>query len=262
MRLSNLRDRQGRVVLVGAGPGDPDLLTLRAARELQQADVVLYDQLVGAGILELCRVDARLIDVGKLPHGKSTSQDVINALLAREAADGYRVVRLKGGDPFVFGRGGEEMQYLVERGIDVQVVPGVSSAIAGPAAAGIPVTHRGVSTHFSVVTGFSAKEDPETLRRTWHHLGAAGGTLIVLMGLSRLDDLVATLLAAGVETDRPAAAIYAATTDQQQVLEGTLATLPSMVAEAGLRNHTLLVIGDVVALRSTLTADWLQQLAV
>ncbi|TVR03374.1 MAG: uroporphyrinogen-III C-methyltransferase [Deltaproteobacteria bacterium] len=244
--------RKGRVSLVGAGPGDPELLTLRAWRRIQDAETVCYDQLVGDPILGLIPNDARRIPVGKVGGGPSTSQDEIHRILAREALAGRRVVRLKGGDPFVFGRGGEEALFLARLGIPVEVVPGLSSAIAGPAAAAIPVTHRGLSTSVTIVTGAAARGADPALRESWAHLARAGGTLVVLMSLRRLQTILDTLTAAGLPANTPAAMVQAATLDDQRVVTGTAACLPQAVATAGLGSPALLVVGEVVRVRDQL----------
>ncbi|HZX56415.1 MAG TPA: uroporphyrinogen-III C-methyltransferase, partial [Ilumatobacteraceae bacterium] len=169
------------ISLVGAGPGDPELLTIRGLRRLQVADVVVHDALVGTGVLALARPGAELIDVGKRP-GAPVPQELINELLVQLAGTGRNIVRLKGGDPFVFGRGGEEALALIEAGLQFELVPGVSSVVAAPAAAGIPVTHRGVSASFTVVTGHRQQGEPSV---NWHALAQAGGTIVVLMGVSQ-----------------------------------------------------------------------------
>jgi uroporphyrin-III C-methyltransferase len=243
----------GRVALIGAGPGDPELITLKAHRLLQSADVVLFDHLVHPSLLDLCPEEARRIDVGKIPGGKQTSQHVINGLLAKEAAQGHFVVRLKGGDPFVFGRGSEEAIYLRERGIDVEIVPGISSCIAAPSAAGIPVTHRNVTTHFSVITGMSGTDSEEELASRWKDLARAGGTLVFLMGLGRLEKIVAALLDAGLSGSTPAAMICSASFDSQTVVQATLHTLTDEVRRLELRPPATLVVGDVVALRDQIS---------
>ncbi len=244
----------GKVALVGAGPGDPELITLKAHRMLGRADVVFYDNLADDRLLEVCGEEARLVDVGKIPGKKRTSQDVINGLLAKEAAQGHFVVRLKGGDPFVFGRGGEEAVYLRKRGIEVEVVPGVSSCISAPAAAGIPVTHRGVTTHFSVITGMSGTVSKEELASRWRRLAAAGGTLVVLMGVGRLETIVDNLLEAGVEGSTPAAMVRRGTFDDQQVVQATVESIAAAVRAVELRPPATLVVGEVVALREQITA--------
>jgi len=243
---------RGRVSLIGAGPGDPELLTMRGYRVLRDADVVFYDYLVSAEILALCGAATRRVCVGKSPHGPSTSQEVIHALMIKEARSGANVVRLKGGDPFVFGRGGEEVLALRERGIEVDVVPGVSSCIAVPASAGIPVTHRGVSTHFSVVTGADATLNDDQLASTWAHLARAGGTLVFLMGVRALPRIVDVLVRAGLSTTLPAAVIARGTTPDQQVVAGTLETIAARCAREDIRSHAVIVVGDVVRLREEL----------
>ncbi|MCB9507427.1 MAG: uroporphyrinogen-III C-methyltransferase [Myxococcales bacterium] len=243
----HLQRPRGRVALVGAGPGRPDLLTLRAAELLRAADVVFFDNLVAPEVVELAE-RARRVDVGKIGGGRAASQDVIDLMLRRSASRVPLTVRLKGGDPFVFGRGGEEAAALRGAGIDVEVVPGVSSAIAAAAAAGIPVTHRGVSTHFSVVTCTGAAGAP--LDQTWVALARAGGTVVFMMGARRLAEVSTALVAGGVPASRPAAVVSAATTAAQEVVTGTLDDIA--VRAAGLPQPATLVVGDVVALRSTL----------
>ena len=194
------------VYLVGAGPGDPGLLTRRGAELLERAEVVVYDRLAHPSLLDLAPVSATRIDVGKAPGRVAMDQDGINATLVEHGAAGRTVVRLKGGDPFVFGRGGEEAEVLMAAGIRFEVVPGITSAIAAPAYAGIPVTHRGLSTHFTVVTGH---EDPAkgTTDTDWAALARAGGTLVILMGAGRLDAIVELLMEHGRSPDTPVAAV-------------------------------------------------------
>ena len=252
MDRNTTKSQPGKVALVGGGPGDPELITIKADRMLRRADVVFYDHLADERLLEVCRDDARLIDVGKIPGEKRTSQSVINGLLAKEAAQGFFVVRLKGGDPFVFGRGGEEAIYLRERGIEVEIVPGISSSISAPAAAGIPVTHRGVTTHFSVITGMSGTESKEELARRWTELARAGGTLVFLMGVGRLELIVESLRKAGVDGATPAAMIRRGTTEDQQTIQATVDTIVDAVRAAELRPPATLIVGDVVALRGAI----------
>jgi len=229
------------VALVGAGPGDRGLLTLRGAELLGAAEVVLYDRLIGPDLLELAPEGAELIDVGK-GSGQSARQADINALLLAHGRTGRRVVRLKGGDPFVFGRGGEEAEVLRQAGIDVEIVPGVTSALAAPAAAGIPVTHRTVSTSVTVVTGHAAA--PGTPGVDWAALARAGGTLVVLMGMGRRAEIVQELLAAGRPIDEPVAVVRWGTTADQEVVRTTLAGLPDVALGA----PATIVIGPVAAL--------------
>jgi uroporphyrin-III C-methyltransferase len=227
------------VALVGAGPGDPDLLTVRAARLLAAADVVVHDALVGDGVLALASPTAELIDVGKRP-GQGVAQDLINLLLVQLSGDGRRVVRLKGGDPFVFGRGGEEAMALAEHGIACEIVPGITSAVAAPAAAGIPVTLRGVSASFTVVTGHRRDGEPPV---NWAALAQAGGTIVVLMGVAERGVIAAELIDGGLRADTPVAAVRHATTAAQHVVRCTLGTL----ATAAVQPPATLVIGAVAA---------------
>ncbi len=234
------------VAIVGAGPGDPELLTLRAARVLAAADVVLVD-----AVLDRCRPGARLLDVGKLGYTRHTPQPVICRLLAEEALAGRRVVRLKGGDPFVFGRGGEEALYLAERGVPFEIVPGISSAIAAPAAAHIPVTHRGVVQSFTVITGTAASGD-DLLADNWAALARAGGTLVFLMALRPLRHIVDCLTEGGLADDTACAMIHAGTREDMRVVDGTIATIVDRVATAGLGSPALLVVGRVCEVRASL----------
>lgn len=234
---------RGHVALVGAGPGDPELLTLKAARLLAEADVVVYDALVGQGVLDLARPDVELIDVGKRP-GAGVPQDFTNELLVRLATEGKRVVRLKGGDPFVFGRGGEEAIVLAAAGISCEIVPGITSAVAGPAAAGIPITFRGMSASFTVVTGHRQHGE---LPVNWHALAQAGGTIVVLMGVRQRGVIAAELIAGGMPADTPVAAIRRATTDQQVVVRCRI----DQLADTAIDSPATLVIGNVAALDVT-----------
>ena len=233
-------DRGGPLVsLVGAGPGDPELLTLKAARLLAEADVVLYDRLVSAEILALAPPHAELIDVGKRPGGSHT-QDVLNDLLVSVAMSGRRIVRLKGGDPFIFGRGGEEVEVLARHGIRCEVVPGISAAFAAPAAAGIPVTHRQVARSVTVVTGHEAgHSDPVD----WSAIARLRGTLVVLMGVERRATIVERLLDGGLDAATPVAVVMDATTPRQRVWSGVLGDLP----DADVCSPAVMVIGAVAA---------------
>jgi len=237
----------GKVYLVGAGPGTPDLLTQRATRLLQEAEVVLYDRLLDPGMLE--GLSARLIDVGKSAGRHKMTQDEINSLLV-ELGREHRVVRLKGGDPYVFGRGGEEALALLEAGIPFQVVPGVTSAVAVPELAGIPVTHRGVSASFTVVTGH---EEPGKDRNLdWSTLARLGGTLVVLMGVSRLEENVSALLEGGKDRGTPAALVERGGWPEQRTVAGTLGDIVARAKEAGVKPPAILVVGDVVGLEKDL----------
>jgi uroporphyrinogen III methyltransferase/synthase len=229
------------VYLVGAGPGDPGLLTVRGAALLAEADVVVHDRLAPAPVLALARPGAELIDVGKRPGGP-IDQEAINALLVSHGRAGRTVVRLKGGDPFVFGRGGEEAEALAHAGVPFEVVPGISSAIAAPAYAGVPVTHRGLSTSFTVVTGHSRHEadDPTD----WEALARAGGTLVVLMGVAHRGEIAARLMAGGRAGTTPVMAVHWGTRPQQRTVRTTLASL----AATDLAPPATIVIGPVAAL--------------
>ncbi len=245
--------RTGTVYLVGAGPGDPGLITAKGLEILRSADVVVYDRLVALSLLAEAPPGAERVFVGKRPHGGSAdpAQDEINALLVERARRGLTVVRLKGGDPFVFGRGAEECEALRAAGVPFRVVPGVTSAIAVPAAAGIPVTHRRLASAFAVVTGHEC-EGVSTL--DWEAL-ARVPTLVVLMGLSALPEIIARLLEHGADPDTPAAAIASGTLPAQRVVVATLATLAERVAEEGLEAPVTVVIGEVVQVRELLGAE-------
>mgnify|MGYP001161393132 CR=1 FL=1 len=233
------------VHLVGAGPGDPELLTVRAMRLLEAADVVVHDRLVDPRILDLVAPWAEVIDVGKRPGGPADAQARIHEMLVEASRRVDTVVRLKGGDPFVFGRGGEEAVALRRAGVDVAVVPGITSAVAGPAAAGIPVTMRGHASGFTVVTGH---EDPAAARHLdWDALARLGTTLVVLMGASRAGAIAERLLAAGMDPDTPVAAIQSATTQAQHTLRTTLSDLDGRPVDA----PAVLVVGSVAALDVT-----------
>ena len=239
--------RVGTVHLVGAGPGDADLLTLRAARLIAAADVLVHDRLVGTGILDLAPRCARRIYVGKARGNHALPQAEINALLVRLALAGRDVVRLKGGDPFVFGRGGEEIDALRAHGVPFAVVPGVTAATGAAAYAGIPLTHRDDAQAVTFVTGHL---QDGTMNLDWPALARARQTLVVYMGLMGLPIHARELIAHGLAPTTPAAVIQQATTAQQRVVAGTLAELPRLAADAGLVPPTLIVVGDVVARRS------------
>jgi uroporphyrin-III C-methyltransferase/precorrin-2 dehydrogenase/sirohydrochlorin ferrochelatase len=241
-------EAMGEVALVGAGPGDPDLLTFGALRLLQSADVIVHDRLVSPEIMDLARREAERIDVGKSAAGKSVSQDDINALLLSLARAGKRVVRLKGGDPFLFGRGGEEMETLAANGVPVRMVPGITAAIGCAAYAGIPLTHRDHAHACVFVSGHRRHGAPEP---DWSALARPDHTLVIYMGLATLSDTAVKLMAHGLAPTTPAAAIENGTRLDQRVVVGTLADLPQRVAEAGVVGPTLIVVGSVVGLRQT-----------
>jgi uroporphyrin-III C-methyltransferase len=225
------------VALVGAGPGDPELLTLKAARLLSDAEVVVHDALVGEGVLAMIPDSAERIDVGKRP-GRPTPQELISALLVELGRQGKRVVRLKGGDPFVFGRGGEEAEALALAGVPFEVVSGITSSVAAPAAAGIPITHRGVSAAFTVVTGHRRAGEPDV---DWQSLARVGGTIVILMGVSQRALIAAELMAGGLDPSTPVAAVESATTDAQVVGRWTLGELPT----ADVTSPAVIVVGAV-----------------
>ena len=241
----------GVVWLVGAGPGDPELITVKGLDRLRCADVVVYDRLVSPRLIDEAPAAARRIDVGKAPGHHRWPQSRINSLLVAEARRGRRVVRLKGGDPFVFGRGGEECQALAEAGIRFEIVPGVTSAVAAPAYAGIPVTHRRYSSAVTVVTGHTAGFDPSAV--DWAALAGAG-TLVILMGLARIRAIVKELRANGLADDTPVALIGRATTAEQVVVHTTLCDIVRRAAEVD--PPATIVVGDVAALGKQLA--WFQ----
>lgn len=243
----------GTVHLVGAGPGDPGLLTLRGARLLETADVVAVDRLVAPELRSLAPPTADIVDVGKRPGGGGWTQAAIADLLVARARAGAAVVRVKGGDPYVFGRGSEEAAACVTAGVPFEVVPGVSSAFAAPAAAGVPLTHRGLATGFAVVTGHEDPAKPHA-QTDWPAVARFPGTLVVLMGVAALGRIVGELLAAGRAPTTPAAAVRWGTTPEQEVVEAALVDLPATAAAAGLRPPATIVIGDVVGMRSVLAA--------
>jgi uroporphyrin-III C-methyltransferase/precorrin-2 dehydrogenase/sirohydrochlorin ferrochelatase len=239
----------GQVTLVGAGPGDPELLTLKALRALQDADVILHDRLVSDAVLDLARRDATRISVGKAAGGIGSTQAQINQLLIEHAAAGKRVVRLKGGDPFIFGRGGEELEALAQAQINFSVVPGVTAAAGCAAYAGIPLTHRDYAHSVTFVTGHADKEGKEP---DWRALAQPGMTAVFYMGLARIDHIVAKLIEHGAPADLPAGLIAQGTLPEQRVVTATLATLAAAAKQSKLQSPALLVVGKVVALHSSL----------
>jgi uroporphyrin-III C-methyltransferase / precorrin-2 dehydrogenase / sirohydrochlorin ferrochelatase len=236
----------GEVYLIGAGPGDPDLLTLRALQLLQQADVVLYDRLVPDAVLERSRRDSERIFVGK-EAGDHTVQDRIHELLVHYAQKGLRVARLKGGDPFVFGRGGEEIEVLARHGIPYVCVPGITAALGAASSAGIPLTHRRLAQSVTFVAGHVLEDEA----LDWRSLAGPRQTIVFYMGVSHLDRIVAKLREAGAQADHPAAVVERATLPEQRTLRGTLATIAKAARQANVRAPALLIVGDVTAFTAT-----------
>lgn len=246
-------NKTGKVFLVGSGPGDPGLLTQRAAELLATADVVALDALVSKEIAAKIPATTKVVYVGKRASAHALPQDQINQLLVDEAKKGHRVVRLKGGDPFVFGRGGEEAEELVAAGVPVEIVPGISSSIAGPAYAGIPVTHRSYATSLTLVTGHEADESTGI---KWSALAELDGTIVFMMGLGNLPAIVNNLTKYGCAMDRPVAVISKATTREQRTVTGTLATIERIVSEAEIPTPALIVVGEVVKMHDVI--NWFE----
>lgn len=235
--------KEGKVVLVGAGPGDPELITLKALKAIAAADVILVDELVNPEILDYAQFDARIVHVGKRGGCQSTPQEFIERLLIAEARAGHYVVRLKGGDPFIFGRGGEEREHLQAAGVTVEVVNGISSGLAAPASIGVPLTHRDWSQGAIFVTGHgkSAESNPD-----WAALAKLGMTLVIYMGVARCAEIQQALLAGGKPAATPVAVIQSATSRSQAQLITTLGELPSALAASELGSPSIIVVGDVV----------------
>ena len=250
---SEVPPHKGEVYLVGAGPGDPDLLTFRALRLMQQADVILYDRLVSEEVLELVRRDAERIYVGKKRDMHAVPQDQINEYLVKLAQEGHRVCRLKGGDPFIFGRGGEELDKLFEAGIPFQVVPGITAASGCSSYSGIPLTHRDYSQSVRFVTGHLKEGAPDL---EWDILARERQTLVFYMGLVGLPRICEELIKHGMKPDMPMALVQQGTTKHQKVLLGTLSTMPALVLENKIQAPTLIIVGEVVQLHEKL--KWFQ----
>ena len=238
----------GFVSLVGAGPGDPGLLTLAGRDRLAGCDVVVYDRLIDPSLLEYAPAEAERIFAGKSPDSKALTQDEINDLLVAKGLGGRRVVRLKGGDPFVFGRGGEEALALAKAGVAFEVIPGISSSIAGPAYAGVPVTHRGLASSFAVVTGHEDEDKPDA-SVDWRRLATSVDTIVVLMGAAALPGVTRALIEGGRPAETPAVTIEWGTTTRQRSVSSTVESIAEAVRAAGLRNPLLTVVGQVASLR-------------
>ena len=241
--------RAGKVYLVGAGPGHPDLLTVRAVRLIQAGDVIIYDRLIQAEVLALAKPSAEKIFMGKFLGKHASRQEEIHELLVRKAREGKIVIRLKGGDPFLFGRGGEEAEYLVDNGIEFEVVPGVSSCLSAPLSAGIAVTHRDVASSVAIVTGHNATENQD--RVDWQALSKVD-TLVILMGVHNVAHIAQVLIGAGRSSDTPAAMVQMAFWPGQQVVVGSLATISEQVRRAHVEAPATLVIGEAVRLHEKL----------
>ena len=240
-----MKAQAGTIYLVGAGPGDPKLITVRGREVLESADAVVHDRLISPDLLTLARAEARIEDVGKAPGRASRSQNEINDLLVQLAAEGLSVCRLKGGDPFVFGRGGEEVLAARAAGVPVVVVPGVSSALAAPTAADVPVTHRGVASSVTVVTGHDAQSAADG-GVDWGRIAATPGAIVVLMGVGNLRSIARRLIEGGRSPDEPVRVVERATSPEQRVVSGMLSTIDSVAQEAGLRAPAVIVVGPVV----------------
>ncbi|MEE9610229.1 MAG: uroporphyrinogen-III C-methyltransferase, partial [Desulfatiglandales bacterium] len=247
--------KKGKVYLVGAGPGDPGLLTIKAKECIAQADVVIYDYLANQAFLNYADAEAELIYVGKKGGSHTMSQHDINALIVEKASSGLNVVRLKGGDPFIFGRGGEEAEELVESGVSFEVVPGVTSAIAVPAYAGIPLTHRDYTSTVAFITGH---EDPtkEKSDIEWDKLSTAVGTLVFLMGVGNLPRIAESLMEHGRPPETPVAVIYRGTVPEQQTIVGTLQDIAERAQREKIKSPAIIVVGDIVNLRKEL--NWFE----
>ncbi|MDC3418441.1 uroporphyrinogen-III C-methyltransferase [Aquibacillus salsiterrae] len=237
----------GKVYLVGAGPGDPDLLTIKALRCIQRADVILYDRLVNRELLKEAKPEADLVFCGKLPKLHIMKQETINYLLVKYGKQGKTVVRLKGGDPFVYGRGAEEALVLAENGVAYEVVPGITAGIAAPAYAGIPITHRDLGNSFAVVTGHCKKGMPNEIK--WDHLANAVDTIAIYMGIGHLPQICQQLILHGKSKDTPIAIIQQGTTDAQRTVVGTLDTIVTVVKKEQITNPAMIVVGEVVRFR-------------
>ena len=246
----------GKVYLVGAGPGDIDLITVKGLNCIKESDVILYDRLVNEELLNYAKKGAKLIYCGKRPGYHAMIQERINRLLVKYAKQGKCVTRLKGGDPFVFGRGGEEAEILVDHGISFEIVPGITSGIAAPAYAGIPVTHRDLSASFAIVTGHLRADAPDTIQ--WEHLAHGVDTLAIYMGVGNLPYICEQLMKYGRSEDTPVALIHWGTTSEQETITGTLSTIVEIVRKSNIKNPSMIIVGEVVRLREKIS--WFEQM--
>ncbi len=239
--------KKGKVFICGGGPGDPKLITVRAMELLKSCDVVLYDRLVGKEIIDQIPAGTEKVYVGRTVGQPTTHQDRTNELMVKYAEKGKNVMRLKGGDPFIFGRGAEEAEYLIKRGIEFEIVPGITSAIASPAYAGIPLTHRRYSSSVAIVTGHEDAEKDELVVK-WDKLAGAVDTIVVLMGIGKVDQISRDLMNAGMKKGTKIAIVASGTTDKQKIVRGTLATIASVAKKAGVKPPAVIVIGKVAGL--------------
>ncbi len=250
MKEQPIHSMQGMVSIVGAGPGDPELITVKALRRIQQADVIMYDRLINEELLHEARPDAQLVYCGKAPGLHHMSQQVIHRTMLQHAKAGLHVVRLKGGDPLVFGRGGEEALFLTKHHIRYELIPGITSAIGAGAGADIPLTHRGVAVSFACVTASQAADHTTPIR--WDLLATSVDTLAIYMGVSQLADISAELVLHGRSASTPVALIENGTTSAQRVLTGTLADVAELALQEQLRNPAMIIVGEVVRVREQL----------
>ncbi len=244
--------KKGKVFICGGGPGDPKLITVRAMELLKSCDVVLYDRLVGKEIIDQIPAGTEKVYVGRTVGQPTTHQDRTNELMVKYAEKGKNVMRLKGGDPFIFGRGAEEAEYLIKRGIEFEIVPGITSAIASPAYAGIPLTHRRYSSSVAIVTGHEDAEKDELVVK-WDKLAGAVDTIVVLMGIGKVDQISRDLMNAGMKKGTKIAIVASGTTDKQRIVRGTLATIVSVAKKAAVKPPAVIVIGKVAGLDNL---DW------
>jgi uroporphyrin-III C-methyltransferase len=239
--------KKGKVFICGAGPGDPNLMTIRAVELLKTCDVILYDRLVGKEIIDQIPAKAKKVYVGRTVGDPTTHQQRTNELMVKYAKAGKSVLRLKGGDPFIFGRGAEEAEYLIGHGIKFDLVPGITSAIASPAYAGIPLTHRRYSSSVAIVTGHEGEEKDEMVVR-WDRLAGAVDTIVILMGIGKLDQISKELVKAGMKKSTPVAIVASGTTEKQRVLRATIGDIAGIAKKADLRPPAVVVIGKVSGL--------------
>ena len=245
----------GKVYIVGAGPGDVDLITVKGLRCIQQADVILYDRLINNDLLTYAKSGAKLIFCGKLPNRHAMIQENINLSLVQHASQGKVVTRLKGGDPFVFGRGAEEAEVLAENGIPYEIVPGITSGIAAPAYAGIPVTHRDLGSSFAIVTGHMREGKDDSIQ--WESLAKGIDTLAIYMGVGNLPYICNQLLTHGRAATTPVALVHMGTFEQQQTVTGTLETIVEIATNQSIKNPSIIIVGQVVSLREKI--GWFEQ---